>query len=133
MSTGYCTALFDNLFEQFDVCQQWAVLRARSLAILLGWLAAHQFDLPCQEFHDALALQYKKPLLNLSPYCDGCGGVFSVDHALHCQIGGLVGQRHNEVHDAIGNLASLAWGQVQKEPAVQRQKSGWWFGWPAAQ
>jgi len=102
MSTGYCTALFDNLFEQFDVCQQWAVLRARSLAILLGWLAAHQFDLPCQEFHDALALQYKKPLLNLSPYCDGCGGVFSVDHALHCQIGGLVGQRHNEVHDAIG-------------------------------
>ena len=39
-------------------------------------------------------------------------------HALDCRVGGLVGQRHNEVRDAIGNLASLAWVQVTKEPIV---------------
>jgi len=79
-------------------------------------LATHQCDLICQELRDTLALRYKKPLLNLSPYCDGCDAVFSVEHVLDCQVGGLVGQQHNEVCDAIGDLASLAWGQVQKEP-----------------
>jgi len=57
-------------------------------------------------------------LLNLPPYCDGCGAVFSVEHALDGRVGGLVGQWHNEVRGAIGDLASLAWGQVQKEPVI---------------
>ena len=57
-------------------------------------------------------------LLNLPPYCDGCGVVFSVEHALDGRVGGLVGQWHNEVRGAIGDLASLAWGQVQKEPVI---------------
>jgi len=39
----------------------------------------------------------KKPLLCLLPCCDGCGVPFSIEHALECQIGGLVGRRHNEV------------------------------------
>ena len=75
-----------------------------------------------QEFRDALALRYRKPLLNLPPVCDGCGSLFSVEHALDCRVGGLVCQRHNEVCDAICNLASLAWGQVQKEPVVCEEK-----------
>ena len=74
--------------------------------------------LACQEFSDALALRYRKPLLGLPPYCDGCGSPFSVDHALDCWVGGLVGRRHNEVRDAIDDLASLVWGQVQREPIV---------------
>jgi len=61
MSTGYCMhCSFDNLFQQFDVCQQQAVLRARSCNsfwLSVVPLAAHQFDLICQEFCDALALQ----------------------------------------------------------------------------
>ena len=67
--------------------QQWAVLQARSCnssCLSVVPLAAHQFDLTCQEFHDALALRYKKPLLNLPPYCGGCGAVFSAEHALDC-------------------------------------------------
>jgi len=55
------------------------------------------------------ALQYRKPLLNLPPYCDGCGAVFSVEHALDCHVGGLVTQCHNEVWDATGDLYSLVW------------------------
>ena len=32
---------------------------------------------------------------------------FSVEHALGCHVGDLVGQRHNEVQDAIDDLATL--------------------------
>ena len=37
---------------------------------------------------------------------------------MDCHVGGLVGRRHNEVHDAICDLAFLVWGQVQREPIV---------------
>ena len=33
------------------------------------------------------------------------------------------GQQHNEVRDAIGDLASLAWAQVTKEPIVRESSS----------
>jgi len=56
--------------------------------------------------------------LDLPPLCDGCGAPFTVEHALDCCIGGLIGQQHNEVRDAVGDLASLAWGQVTKEPVI---------------
>jgi len=35
MSTSYCTALFDNLFEQFDVCQQRGRFASKILQFLL--------------------------------------------------------------------------------------------------
>jgi len=50
--------------------------------------------------------------------CDGCGAPFSIEHALDCQIGGLICQKHNEVQDAFGDLASLVWNPVVKEPVV---------------
>ena len=37
-------------------------------------------------------------------------------------VGGLVCQRHNEVCNAVCDLASLAWGQVQKETVVCEKK-----------
>ena len=52
---------------------------------------SHHFDLSLQEFRDALALLYKKTLLDLLPLCDGCGAPFTVEHALDCRVGGLVG------------------------------------------
>jgi len=67
---------------------------------------------------DGLALRYRKPLLCLPAACDGCGAPFSVEHALDCRYGGLVGCRHNEVRDAFGDLASLVWTPVLKEPVV---------------
>ena len=59
-------------------------------------------DLTAQEFRDALALHYRKPLLNVPSGCDGCGAPFSLDHALVCRKGGLIIQSHNEVQDAVG-------------------------------
>ena len=42
-------------------------------------------------------------------FCDGCGSSFSTS---------VVDQHHNEVQDAVCNLATLVWSQVQKEQIV---------------
>ena len=81
-------------------------------------LESHRFDLSPQESRNSLALRYQKPLLDLLPLCDGCGAPFSIEHALDSRVGGLVGQHHNKVRDAVGDLASLAWGQVTRESVV---------------
>ena len=60
-------------------------------------LSRHGFDLSAQEFHDALAIHYKKPILSPPSTCDGCGSDFSLCHALSCRKGDLVIQRHNEI------------------------------------
>ena len=107
----------------FDPLQQRAVLRAKEFN-LSGWLSAlslarDQFDLSPQEFQDALALRYRKPMLNLPGCCDGYGATFTIDHALDCCFGGLVTRWHNEVCNAFGDLSSLVWDPVYREPIVQ--------------
>ena len=119
---------FDQLFALFDPLQQRAILRAKD-GNISSWLsvlplARSQFDLSAQEFRDGLALRYRKPLLSLPSVCDGCGAPFSVDHALDCRFGGLVTRRHNEVRDAFGDLASLVWSPVVKEPIVRDDSAG---------
>ena len=89
-----------------------------------SWLTAlpiahHHFDLSATEFRDALALRYNRPLLNMPANCDGCGAATSLEHALDCKKGGLVTQRHNEVRDVIGDLASVVFKEVVKEPVAQ--------------
>ena len=64
-------------------------------------------------------LRYTRPLLKLPANCDGCGAATSLDNALDCKKGGLITQRHNEVRDVIGDLASLVYKEVIKEPIVQ--------------
>ena len=41
-----------------------------------------------------------------------------MEHALDCKKGGLV-TRRNEIRDVIGDLASLVYKEVVKEPIVQ--------------
>ena len=104
------------LFSSVPYCE----LRSATLSgCQLFHLKVITLTYPCsQEFQDALALRYWKPLLSLPSFCDGCSAPFSVEHALYCCVGGLVGQRHNEVWDAIGDLVALVWGQVQWESVV---------------
>ena len=40
-------------------------------------------------------------------YYDGCSLAFSLSHTLNCCKGGLVTKCHNEVRDAVGDLAVL--------------------------
>ena len=73
-------------------------------------------DLSATEFRDAISLRYNGPL---PANCDGCGAAPSLEHALDCKKGGLVTQRHNEVRDVIGDLASVVYKEVVKVPVVQ--------------
>ena len=86
------------------------------LTVLL--LARSQFDLSAQEFWDAKAIRYKKPLRNVQDLCDRCSFQFSLSHALSCRKSSLVIQRHNEILDAI-DLAYLVWSQVKCEPVMR--------------
>ena len=107
---------FSTLLPQFDgVCLrsvERAKLNALSDCLTVLPTSQDHFDLTAQEFRDALALCYRKPLSNVSSGCDGCGAPFSLYHALVCRKGGLIIQRHNEVRDVVGDLAALAWGRV---------------------
>ena len=72
-------ATFTELIGLFTPIQQRAILRARNsnsswLSVLP--LECNHFNLNSQEFRDTLALRYRKPLLNLPSYCDGCGVTF---------------------------------------------------------
>ena len=99
-----------------------------------AWLAVlplctHHFNLSATEFRDALAMRYQRPLLRMPATCDGCGAAFNLEHALDCRKGGgggvgrggggLVIQHHNEIRDALGDLASIAFRNVIKEPVVK--------------
>ena len=51
------------------------------------------------EWHDNTKIRYGHRMKGLPDRCDGCGKGFTVKHALSYKVGGLVGQRHDDVHD----------------------------------
>ena len=113
----------DAALESMDAKKRRTVMRAVD-GKTSNWLtvmpvARHQFDLSAVEFRDALAMRYSRPLLRMPANCDGCGGPFDLTHALDCKKGGLVTQRHNEVRDALGDIAALAYKEVVREPVVR--------------
>ena len=76
------------------------------------------FDLNKREFRDAVRLRYDWPIPDNPSVCV-CGSMFTVDHAMICQRGGLVIQRHNEIRDLQAELLDMVCYDVQVEPALQ--------------
>ena len=76
------------------------------------------FDLNKREFRDAVRLRYDWPIPDNPSVCV-CGSMFTVDHAMICQRGGLVIQRHNEIRDLKAELLDMVCYDVQVEPALQ--------------
>jgi len=115
--------LFNEIITSFSPAQQRA-LKNISKEKASGWLtvlplAKHHFDLSEAEFRDGLSMRYRRALLKSPAYCDGCGAVFNLTHALDCKKGGLVTLRHNEIRDALGDLSALVWSNVRKEPIIR--------------
>ena len=91
---------------------------------LSAWLtalpiAAESFDLSEVEFRDALSVRYNKNLIASPTFCDGCQSPFILRHALACKKCVLLTLRHNEIRDAVGDLSSLVWKDVQREPVIR--------------
>ena len=66
------------------------------------------FAMTLHEFKDSMACRYGKVPQGLQTYCDGCGDLFDMNHALNCKNGGLVYQRHNELRDENCDLMKKA-------------------------
>ena len=118
---------FLSIVAHLDCERRRSVQRAKD-AKMSSWLnvlpvVRHNFDMSATEFRDALAICYRKPLLNVPSDCDGCGATLSLSHTLSCHKGGLVIQRHNEIRDAFGDLAAFVWNQVRREPVVREPDS----------
>ena len=72
------------------------------------------FDLNKRKFLDAVRLRYDWPIPENLSVCI-CGSMFTVDHAMICQRGGLVIQRHNEICILLAKLLDMVCYDVQVE------------------
>ena len=48
-----------------------------------------------------------------------CGVQFNVDHAMVCQRGGFIIQRHNELRDLEAEMLRMVCNDVEVEPVLQ--------------
>ena len=73
------------------------------------------------EFWDGLHLRFGITPAALPRYCDGCGCIFDVDHALVCKKGGLINRRHNDVKFEFGEMCAQALqpSYITDEPKIQ--------------
>ena len=115
--------LLGELLDELPADQVRAVKRING-GSLSAWLtalpiAAENFDLSEVEFWDALSVRCKKNLIASPKFRDGCQSPFTLRHALACKKRGLLTLRHNEIRDAVGDLASLVWKDIQREPVIR--------------
>ena len=112
----------DELLEVLTADQKRAIRRIIDNNCSL-WLTSlpllkENFDLSATEFRDALYVRYRKQLKRSFSRCDGCQQDFDLRHILSCKKGGLVTLRHNEIRDAVSDLASILWKDVKRKPVV---------------
>ena len=71
-----------------------------------------------QKFRDSLRLRYNMPPSDLPSKCV-CGEKYTVCHALSCEKGGFVAQRHDGVRNLLTSLISKVCTNVEVEPQLQ--------------
>ena len=100
--------------------------RANEIAMEKGaslWLTTiplvdKDYHLSKREFWNAISIRYTWPLTRLPSKCP-CGDTFSLQHALKCQKGGFLIQRHNELRDLTADLLAEVCKDVAVEPILE--------------
>ena len=69
---------------------------------------------------DNIRLRYGMRPKNLADRCNGCGCGFTLNHAMSCKVGGLVGRCHDDQRDEAGALCAMATteSRVSYEPMI---------------
>ena len=76
------------------------------------------YNLNTREFRDAIKLRYDWEITNTPLIC-ACGDQFSVDHAIVCQRGRLITQRHmNELRDLEAEMLRMVCNDVEVKPVL---------------
>ena len=70
------------------------------------------YNLNKKEFRDAIKLRYDWEITDTPMLCV-CGVQFSVDHAMVCQRGGFIIQRHNELRDLEAEMLRMVCNDVE--------------------
>eukprot|EP00957_Ditylum_brightwellii_P129313 9864725-Ditylum_brightwellii.AAC.2 len=67
-------------------------------------------------------LQYKSIPKDLPEYCDGCRKKHSLQHALQCKTGGLIGVCNNNYRDNLGSVASQVFSPsaIRNDPIISK-------------
>ena len=73
------------------------------------------YNLNKKEFRDGIKLRYDWEITDTPMLCVG-GVQFSVDHAMVCQRGGFIIQRHNELRDLEAEMLRMVCNDVEVEP-----------------
>jgi len=76
------------------------------------------YNLNKKEFRDVIKLRYDWEIMNTPMLC-ACGVQFNVDHAMVCQRGGFIIQRHNELRNLEAEMLRMVCSDVEVEPALQ--------------
>ena len=71
-----------------------------------------------KEFRDAIKLRYDWEITDTPMIC-ACGVQFSVDHAIVCQRGGFIIQRHNELRNLEAEMLRMVCNDVEVDPVLQ--------------
>ena len=66
---------------------------------------------------------YNATVISIILFWNGCRAQFIIEHAWFW-FKDLVNHRHNEVCSTFGNIASLVWSPVMKEPIVCEDYAG---------
>ena len=76
------------------------------------------YNLNKKEFRDAIKLRYDWEITDTPMIC-ACGVQFSVDHAIVCQRGGFIIQRHNELRNLEVEMLRMVCNDVEVDPVLQ--------------
>ena len=76
------------------------------------------YNLNKKEFSDVIKLQYDWEITDTPKIC-ACGVKSSVDHAMMCQRGGFIIQRHNELHYLEAEMSRMLCNDVEVETVLQ--------------
>ena len=93
-----------------------------------SWLSAlplkeEGFNLNKSEFQDALNIRYDRVLKNLPSKC-ACGKKFDLTHAMNCNRGGFISNRHDSIRNFEAKLIKQVCNDVQVEPHLQPVAEG---------
>ena len=93
-----------------------------------SWLSAlplkeQGFNLNKSEFQDALNIRYDRALKNLPSKC-ACGKRFDLTHAMNCNRGGFISNRHDSIRNFEAKLLKQVCNDVQIEPHLQPVSEG---------
>ena len=80
-------------------------------------LKEFDYNLNKKEFRDAIKLRYDWEITDTPMLCV-CGVQFSVDHAMVCQRGGFIIQRHNELRNLEAEMLRMVCNDVEVAPVL---------------